>query len=117
MFWMDQPELKEAIIVLILPTNISDSKINHDDNDNHSHSVISISSSISSSSVCIIDLPSPILIPLVSPKIPVFDCNKEDKSSFYVSKYLSIMTKNNKKTAEREILGIESGKSKPLAWN
>ena len=97
-------------------TNISDSEINHDGNDNQTHSVFYISSSISSSSsVCIINCPSSILIPLVSPEIPVYDKNQEEGiSSFYVSNYPITMVKNNK-TTKQEILDIQAGKSKPSA--
>ena len=93
-------------------TNLSDSKINHDDNDNQTHSVFSISSSISSSSsVCIINCPSSISIPLISPKIPVYDRNEEEeKSSFYISKYPPTMAKNYKKTAKQVMLDIAPGK-------
>ena len=97
-------------------TNLSDSEINHDDNDNQIHSVFSIPSSILSfSSVCIIDRPSAISIPVVSPEIPVYDQNKkEERSSFYVSKFPTTMVKS-KKTTKQEILDIKSDKYKPPA--
>ena len=67
-------------------TNLSDSEINHDDNDNQTHSIFSISSSISSSSsVCIINRPSSISIPLVSPEIPVYDQNEEEENHHFMT--------------------------------
>ena len=97
-------------------TNISDSEINHDDNDNQTHSVFSIPSSISSSSCCcIIERPSSISLPVISPETPAYDWNQEEeRSSYYVSKYPTRMAKK-KKTTEQEISDIASGISEPSA--
>jgi len=97
-------------------TNISDTEINHDANDNQTHSVFSIPSSISSSSsCCIIERPSSISLPVVSPEIPAYDWKQEEeRSSYYLSKYPTTMVKK-KQTAEEEFSDLVSGISEPSA--